>query len=125
MSGLSLHTLRPANGSRSRRKRVGRGEGSGLGKTSGRGEKGQRARSGGKSGLKLKTLKAKNRIPANVPAAKVVNTGKITKKLVLIDLLATPTAAEAITKAGGKVTELPKKNKKRSGKKMAKKPSKK
>src|ERR671936_638756 len=45
---LGLHGLRPAPGSRRRRKRVGRGEGSGLGKTAGRGEKGYGARSGSK-----------------------------------------------------------------------------
>lgn len=40
------HELKPAEGSRTKRKRVGRGPGSGLGKTSGRGEKGQKSRSG-------------------------------------------------------------------------------
>lgn len=43
-----LHNLRPAEGSRKRRKRVGRGEGSGMGKTSGRGHKGAGSRSGSK-----------------------------------------------------------------------------
>lgn len=43
---MELHTLRPADGARHRRKRVGRGAGSGHGKTSGRGHKGQQARSG-------------------------------------------------------------------------------
>jgi len=41
-----LHELRPAEGSHRDRKRVGRGEGSGKGKTSGRGQKGQKSRSG-------------------------------------------------------------------------------
>ncbi|MFH1091776.1 MAG: 50S ribosomal protein L15, partial [Pseudomonadota bacterium] len=45
---MRLHELRPPQGSRRPRKRVGRGEGSGLGKTSGRGAKGQLSRSGGK-----------------------------------------------------------------------------
>ena len=44
---MKLHELQPAEGSKSSRKRVGRGTGSGLGKTSGRGHKGQNARSGG------------------------------------------------------------------------------
>lgn len=44
---MDLHGLSPAPGSRSARKRLGRGVGSGLGKTSGRGHKGQWARSGG------------------------------------------------------------------------------
>jgi len=45
---IGLHNLKPKPGSRHRKKRVGRGEGSGLGKTSGRGEKGYGARSGAK-----------------------------------------------------------------------------
>jgi large subunit ribosomal protein L15 len=43
---IGLHNLRPAPGSRRPRKRVGRGEGSGTGKTSGRGQKGWGSRSG-------------------------------------------------------------------------------
>jgi large subunit ribosomal protein L15 len=43
---VALHNLKPARGSVRARKRVGRGPGSGLGKTSGRGEKGQKSRSG-------------------------------------------------------------------------------
>jgi large subunit ribosomal protein L15 len=45
---VGLHTLKPAPGSRRPRKRVGRGEGSGHGKTSGRGNKGAGQRSGNK-----------------------------------------------------------------------------
>jgi len=43
---LGLNNLKPARGSTRERKRVGRGPGSGLGKTAGRGEKGQKSRSG-------------------------------------------------------------------------------
>jgi large subunit ribosomal protein L15 len=43
---MKLHELSPAKGSKHARKRVGRGPGSGLGKTSGRGEKGQKSRTG-------------------------------------------------------------------------------
>ena len=46
---FGLHTLKPAPGSRKARKRVGRGEGSGTGKTSGRGQKGYGSRAGAKS----------------------------------------------------------------------------
>src|ERR687889_2148268 len=46
---FGLHTLKPAPGSRKNRKRVGRGEGSGTGKTSGRGQKGYGSRAGAKS----------------------------------------------------------------------------
>src|SRR5436189_5432345 len=49
MPEIGLHSLKPNPGSRHRRKRLGRGEGSGVGKTSGRGEKGAGARSGWKS----------------------------------------------------------------------------
>ena len=44
---MKLHELSPAPGSKTKRVRVGRGLGSGLGKTSGRGQKGQNSRSGG------------------------------------------------------------------------------
>ncbi|MBF6978410.1 50S ribosomal protein L15 [Aerococcaceae bacterium zg-BR22] len=44
---MKLHTLKPVEGSRKERNRVGRGQGSGNGKTAGRGQKGQKARSGG------------------------------------------------------------------------------
>lgn len=47
---MNLHTLRPAKGSTKKRKRVGRGHGSGHGGTSGRGHKGQKARAGGGKG---------------------------------------------------------------------------
>lgn len=46
--GMRLNTLSPAPGSRKAAKRVGRGIGSGLGKTAGRGHKGQKSRSGGR-----------------------------------------------------------------------------
>jgi large subunit ribosomal protein L15 len=46
---IGLHSLKPAPGSRRPRKRIGRGEGSGLGKTAGRGQKGAGARSGKRS----------------------------------------------------------------------------
>ncbi len=46
-SPITLSTLKPARGSTQSRKRVGRGPGSGLGKTSGKGNKGHKARTGG------------------------------------------------------------------------------
>jgi large subunit ribosomal protein L15 len=48
MGDIFLHNLRPDPGARRDRKRVGRGEGSGVGKTSGRGHKGSKQRSGGR-----------------------------------------------------------------------------
>lgn len=43
---MKLHDLKPAEGSTQNRKRLGRGPGSGTGKTAGRGHKGQKSRSG-------------------------------------------------------------------------------
>ena len=45
---MRLNTIKPAEGAKHARKRVGRGIGSGLGKTCGRGHKGQKSRTGGK-----------------------------------------------------------------------------
>lgn len=78
---LSLHNLQPAKGSQKKAKRVGRGNASGSGTYSGRGLKGQRSRSGGKSGLKrlgmrhivLQTPK-KRGFNSQKPKNQVVNT---------------------------------------------------
>jgi len=48
---VKIEDIKPAEGSRKKNKRVGRGVGSGLGKTCGKGHKGQKARSGGTVGL--------------------------------------------------------------------------
>ncbi len=60
-----LDRLRAPEGARKKKKRVGRGEGSGLGKTSGRGTKGQRSRSGGgvKAGFEGGQMPLKRRLP--------------------------------------------------------------
>jgi large subunit ribosomal protein L15 len=50
---IGLHSIKPARGSRKARKRVGRGEGSGVGKTAGRGQKGYGARSGAKKRVRF------------------------------------------------------------------------
>ena len=62
---MRLDTLKPADGSRRARKRVGRGIGSGLGKTGGRGHKGQHSRSGGfhKVGLEGGQMPLQWRLP--------------------------------------------------------------
>jgi large subunit ribosomal protein L15 len=54
---LKLYNLRPAKGAKKNKKRVGRGDSSGHGTFSTRGQKGQRARSGGRRGLKMMGLK--------------------------------------------------------------------
>ena len=62
---MNLNTLKPAFGEKSSRKRVGRGMGSGIGKTSGRGHKGQKSRSGGftKIGFEGGQMPLQRRIP--------------------------------------------------------------
>ena len=62
---MQLNDLHPAEGARQERKRVGRGIGSGLGKTCGRGHKGQKARSGGfhKVGFEGGQMPLQRRLP--------------------------------------------------------------
>lgn len=62
---MKLNTLKPAAGSRKARTRVGRGIGSGLGKTAGRGHKGQRSRAGGfhKVGFEGGQMPLQRRLP--------------------------------------------------------------
>ena len=62
---MKLHELQPAAGSKKARTRVGRGLGSGLGKTSGRGQKGQNSRSGGgvRSGFEGGQMPLYRRLP--------------------------------------------------------------
>lgn len=81
---FTLSQLKPAAGSRTRSRRVGRGPGSGRGKTAGRGTKGQRARSGGRKGLRRLGLKRiLQRIPKHRgftsihPRPAIVNVGTL------------------------------------------------
>lgn len=62
---MRLNSLQPARGSRPNRKRVGRGIGSGLGKTAGRGHKGQKSRTGGfhKVGFEGGQMPLQRRLP--------------------------------------------------------------
>ena len=62
---MNLNTLKPALGEKTSRKRVGRGMGSGMGKTSGRGHKGQKSRSGGftKIGFEGGQMPLQRRLP--------------------------------------------------------------
>lgn len=62
---MKLHELSPAIGSKTSKRRVGRGAGSGMGKTSTRGQKGQKARSGGniKAGFEGGQLPLQRRLP--------------------------------------------------------------
>ncbi|MGB8338111.1 MAG: 50S ribosomal protein L15 [Burkholderiales bacterium] len=62
---MELNNLKPAEGSKRNRRRVGRGIGSGLGKTAGRGHKGQKSRSGGfhKVGFEGGQMPLQRRLP--------------------------------------------------------------
>jgi large subunit ribosomal protein L15 len=146
---MRLNTLKPAPGSKKARHRVGRGIGSGWGKTAGRGHKGQRARSGGyhkvgfeggqmplhrrlpKRGfasptralyaevrlselqrmkvadIDLGVLKAEGIVSRDVVDAKVILSGKLTRKVMLKGIKVTKGARAAIEAAGGKVEEMP------------------
>jgi large subunit ribosomal protein L15 len=162
---MKLNDLKPADGSKKDRHRVGRGVGSGWGKTAGRGHKGQRARSGGfhkvgfeggqmplhrrlpKRGfnsptrddvaevrtgqlealqatdIDLAVLKAAGIVSHKALAAKLILSGKLSRKVVLKQVKASKGARALIEGAGGKVeyTEAPKIEKKKKEKK-AKKP---
>ena len=54
---MQLNTIKPAEGAKKERRRVGRGIGSGFGKTAGRGHKGQKSRTGGFHKVGLKAVK--------------------------------------------------------------------
>ncbi|MEK6613349.1 MAG: 50S ribosomal protein L15 [Candidatus Binatota bacterium] len=82
---MDLSNLKPAPGSKKKRKRVGRGDGSGHGKTSGRGHKGQGARSGGNTppGFEGGQMPLQRRVPKRGfrnpfrKSAAVVNLGQL------------------------------------------------
>ncbi len=142
---MELNTIKPAPGAKHARRRVGRGTGSGLGKTGGRGHKGQRARSGGyhkvgfeggqmplqrrlpKRGFKSLTrediaevrlsdlervdgdkvdlagLKSAGVVPMSALGAKVIVSGKLTRKLAVSGIFASQGARAAIESAGGSI----------------------
>ena len=142
---MELNTIQPGEGSKKPRRRVGRGIGSGLGKTAGRGHKGQKSRAGGyhkvgfeggqmplqrrlpKRGFKsallkynaeltlselqafgadeidLLALKAAGLVPQIARNVKVINSGELTKKVVLKGIGATAGAKAVIEAAGGQI----------------------
>ena len=124
---MQLNSLSSAPGHRHAKKRVGRGIGSGLGKTCGRGHKGQTSRSGGtiKPGFEggqmplrkrlgelnlvnadvvdLTALKAAGIVGSHVTRAKVFLSGELKKAVALKGIGVTKGAREAIEKAGGKI----------------------
>lgn len=144
---MKLNDLKPGAGAKHAKRRVGRGIGSGLGKTAGRGHKGQKSRSGGfhKVGFEggqmplqrrlpkrgfvsptrdvkaevrlsdleslpvetvdLEALRSAGIVPRETLAAKVILSGKLTRKIALVGIKATRGAKAAIEAAGGSVAE--------------------
>lgn len=145
---MELNTIQPAEGSKKSRRRVGRGMGSGLGKTAGRGHKGQKSRAGGfhKVGFEggqmplqrrlpkrgfvsltaarnvevrlseleklpveevdLLVLKQAGIIAGEALSAKVILSGKLTRKVVLKGVGATKGARSVIEALGGSVSDI-------------------
>ena len=128
---MKLHELKPAEGSRKVRNRVGRGTSSGNGKTSGRGQKGQKARSGGgvrpgfeggqtplfrrlvnldqlnvfEDGTEVTpaVLKEAGIVRAEKSGVKVLGNGELTKKLTVKAAKFSKSAEAAITAKGGSI----------------------
>ncbi len=142
---MELNNLKPAAGAKHAKRRVGRGIGSGLGKTAGRGHKGQTSRAGGfhKVGFEggqmplqrrlpkrgftsltrarnfeirlsdleklpvgevdLLVLQQSGVVPGDALSAKVILSGKLTKKITLKGVGATKGAKAAIEAVGGSV----------------------
>jgi large subunit ribosomal protein L15 len=132
MNTLALNTLRPAPGSKTAPRRVGRGIGSGLGKTCGRGHKGQKARSGGfhKMGFEGGQMPIQRRLPKigftsrkslesaevrmhelNLPGVNQIDLdvlkehGIINKNIKYVKIFASGEMQQAITLRGIKVTK--------------------
>jgi large subunit ribosomal protein L15 len=96
---LQMHTIKPAKGSRKKRRIVGRGNASGRGNYSGRGGKGQRARSGGKSGTKRKGFKFLLQSTPKLRGAYNIIIHKKTSEVSLADLDKKYTAGEVVNLA--------------------------
>ena len=104
---MEINTIKPAEGSKKARRRVGRGIGSGLGKTAGRGHKGQKSRAGGfhKVGFEGGQMPLQRRLPKRgFKSAQLEFNGEVT----LSDLqrLAVDEVDLLTLKAAGLVREL-------------------
>ena len=104
---MEINTIKPAEGSKKARRRVGRGIGSGLGKTAGRGHKGQKSRAGGyhKVGFEGGQMPLQRRLPKRgFKSAQLKYNGEVT----LSDLQALDAAeVDLLTlKAAGLVRQL-------------------
>ena len=128
---MNLNTLKPAIGEKTSRKRVGRGIGSGMGKTAGRGHKGQKSRSGGfskvgfssrvsiitsqvtlsqldkltETDINIDVLKKHNLVTKNILRVKVMLSGEINRAINLVGIKPTKGAKAAIEAAKGTISE--------------------
>ena len=115
---MRLNTIKPAEGSKHAHHRVGRGVGSGWGKTAGRGHKGQKSRAGGFHKVRLSdlerlscdeidlaVLKAAGVVSALAQNARVILAGEITRKVTVRGLGVTKGARAAIEAAGGSIAD--------------------
>jgi len=107
---MELNTLKPAAGAKHAKRRVGRGIGSGLGKTAGRGHKGQKSRSGGyhKVGFEGGQMPLQRRLPKRGFKSQTL---KFNAEVTLADLQVLGAAEVDLLalKAAGLVPELAKK----------------
>jgi large subunit ribosomal protein L15 len=106
---MELNTIKPAAGSKQARRRVGRGIGSGLGKTAGRGHKGQKSRSGGyhKVGFEGGQMPLQRRLPKRGFKSQLLKfNAEVT--LTALDKLGLPEVDLLTLKQAGLVGELAK-----------------
>jgi large subunit ribosomal protein L15 len=104
---MQINTIKPATGSKKPRRRVGRGIGSGLGKTAGRGHKGQKSRAGGyhKVGFEGGQMPLQRRLPKRgFKSAQLKFNGEVT--LTEIDRLGVEEVDLVTLKAAGLVREI-------------------
>jgi large subunit ribosomal protein L15 len=108
---MGLHNLQPAPGSTRNRKRVGRGQGSGTGKTAGRGNKGQKSRSGysRKRGFEGGQMPLYKRLPkigftSKIEKPYVINVEKIKAVAELAEI--TLESIKSVHKLGKTVTKV-------------------
>lgn len=96
---LGLHNLVPAPGSHRNRKRIGRGPGSGTGKTAGKGHKGQKARAGhhGPGGGKPHFEGGQMPLTRRIPKRGFTNPFSIVNQIVRLDELSKVTGTEVTT----------------------------
>ena len=104
---MQLNTIKPADGSKKGRRRVGRGIGSGLGKTAGRGHKGQKSRAGGyhKVGFEGGQMPMQRRLPKRgFKSQSLKYSGQIT--LADLQALALPEVDMLALKQAGLVADM-------------------